>query len=280
MQACPGKLLRINQSSAETGILVIFVLFALCLLPDTLLAADSGRSSTPAAGGVALWVWLICFLRRKRPIGGWLLYYFIGLYGALAVTIVATISSLPNYNPARWDTALHYFLFMVTTVPSNLFLLAQVWLSFSLLRQKGRDWKHIELLRTVLILDVAFSILSIPIDAKLWPEGIFFSSYSGVLSLIWFFYFKKSIRVQYVFKDKHWDWALLHPKSTSDLWYYHDGKDSSGPYTVSELKYLYLNGTLVDNTSVWTDSEPASFLKDSPVFMRFQSIKEQVPNRT
>jgi hypothetical protein len=191
-------------------LLIFLIVF---ILPDNLLAADSSRPSTPPVGAVVgFLVWLICFLRRKRPIGGWLLYYFIGLYGGLAVSIVVTIASLPNYSPAQWDTMLHYFLFIITTVPNVLFLLAQVFLSFFLFSQNRRNWKYIETLKTVLLLDFAFSLLSIAIDAALWSASVFFSAYSAVLSLIWFFYFKRSARVRYVFKDRNWDWETLHPK--------------------------------------------------------------------
>lgn len=212
MAAYMIKSSRIYSSALLTGFMVLLLLLIVSILPDNLFGADSTRPSTPAAGGAAFWVWLICFLRRKRPIGGWLLYYFIGLYGGLAISIVLTIPSLPNYNPAQWDTMLHYFLFIITTVPNDLFLLAQVYLSFSLLSQNRRNWKHVETLKTVLLLNFVFSLLSIPIETTLWPESVFFSAYSAALSLVWFFYFKKSVRVEYVFKDRHWDWEIFHPR--------------------------------------------------------------------
>ncbi len=197
---------------AILSIAILFCFFVVFLFPQIILAADSGRSSSvPTAGGAAFWIWLICYLRRKKPIGGWLLYYFIGVYAGLLISILLTLPFLANYNPSEWDNNLHYFLFIITTVPDDIFLLAQVFLSFYLISQNRRDWKYIEILRKVLIANFAFSIGSIPIEATLWPQSVFFSIYSAMLSLIWFFYFKKSVRVQYVFKDKQWNWEIFHP---------------------------------------------------------------------
>jgi hypothetical protein len=182
------------------------------LFPQNSFAADAGQSSsTPAAGGAAFWIWLICYLRRKKPIGGWLLYYFIGLYVGLFISMILTVPSLSNYIPSEWDNKLHYFLFIITTIPGDIFLIAQVVLSYYLISQARRDWKYIEILRKVLLADFVFSVGSIPIEATLWPQSIFFSIYSAILSLIWFFYFKKSVRVEYVFKNKQWNWELFHP---------------------------------------------------------------------
>ena len=156
-------------------------------------------------------IWLVCYVRRKNPIGGWLLYYFIGLYVGLFISIALIVPSLSNYNPLEWDDKFHYFLFIITTIPGEILLLAQVLLSIYLLSKKRRDWKHIEILKKVLFADVVFSAISIPIEVSLWPVSVFFSIYSAILSLIWFFYFRKSVRVQYVFKDKLWNPEILYP---------------------------------------------------------------------
>jgi hypothetical protein len=192
--------------------IVPFCLLLIFFLPQSLLAAESGKpSSTPFAGGGGILIWLVCYIRRKNPIGGWLLYYFIGLYVGFFISISLTVPSLSNYNPLEWDDNFHYFLFIITTIPGDIFLLAQVILSFFMISQKRRDWKYIEILKKVLLADFVFSVCSIPIEASLWPASAFFSVYSAILSLIWFFYFKKSVRVQYVFKDKLWNAEIFYP---------------------------------------------------------------------
>ncbi len=209
MNTCPTRVSRIETLIHMTSFLVLIVLLVFLVLPENLLAADSNRSST--AGGGALAFWLICYLARKYPIGGWLLMYFISLYSGFVISIIMTIISFQNYNPLQWDSILHYLIFLITTVPGDFILLIQVYLSFSLLSESRRDWKHIETLKTVLFLNIIFSLFSIPFDLTLWPDNVIISVYSAVVSLIWFSYFKKSARVKYVFKEKNWDWALLNP---------------------------------------------------------------------
>jgi hypothetical protein len=203
---------KLSMKGIMTQGIAILLFLVVFLSPQSILAADSGRPSSPSmAGAAAFWIWLICYLRRKKPIGGWLLYYFIGVYVGVLIWIMLTVTSLSNYNPSEWDNKLHYFLFILTTIPGDIFLLGQVFLSFYLISQNRRDWKYIEILRKVLLANLIFSLGSIPIEATLWPQSVFFTIYSAVLSLIWFFYFKKSIRVQYVFKDKQWNWEIFHP---------------------------------------------------------------------
>jgi len=195
--------------------MICYLIFLFIIIPINLFAAESTNSSVSAFGGGAFWIGLLCFIRRKKPIGGWLLYYFIGLYAGLIISIIMFIPLFPDYNPAQWDNKLHYFLFILTTVPGQIFIIFQAYLSFFLISKNRRDWKHIEALKTVLLIDFIISILSIIIDYNFWPDNVFLSVYSAALSLIWFLYFKQSVRVQYVFKDKNWNWELLHPKKYS-----------------------------------------------------------------
>jgi len=187
------------------GMIISFCAFVICLLPQYGLAADADRTSKAPIGGGAFLAWLICYLRRKKPIGGWLLYYFIALYVGAYISAILTLSSLSNYNPSGWDDKLQYFLFIITSIPGDIFLIAQVVLSFYLISQKRRDWKYVEMLKKVLLASFIFSVASIPVDLSYWPESSFFTIYSAILAIIWFFYFKNSLRVQFVFKEKVWD---------------------------------------------------------------------------
>ncbi|GBE06009.1 hypothetical protein BMS3Abin10_01651 [bacterium BMS3Abin10] len=169
------------------------------------------------AGG-GLLIWLICFWKRKNPIGGWLLYYFITLFVGFFISIALTLApdNLSNFNPMLWDDKIMYFFFIVTTVPSDALLLAQIVLTYYLLSSVRRDWKHILILRNILLAEIILSLVSIPIDMNYWPDtgSAFFSGYALVVSSIWYFYFKKSVRVEYVFKHKNWNWDTFHPSKS------------------------------------------------------------------
>jgi hypothetical protein len=114
-----------------------------------------------------------------------------------------------NYIPGGWDSNLHYSLYVLTTIPGYIILIAQVVLSYYLISETKRDWKYIELLRKLLIANFVFSVGCIAIDATLWAENVIFSIASALDSFIWFFYFKKSVRVEGVFKDKQWNWETF-----------------------------------------------------------------------
>jgi hypothetical protein len=192
---------------------VALCLFGVFVTPQNILAAESGRSfTTPAPfGGAILWA-LVCYLKRKNAIGGWLLYYFAGVYAGFLISIVLVFSSggFSNYNPFAWDDKSQYFLFIITTIPNDVLLLSQLVLSIPMMSKKHRDWKYIKILQYVLIAEFLFSLISIPVEFKYWPESVPFSIYSSVFSLIWFLYFRQSARVYHVYKLKQWNWEVFH----------------------------------------------------------------------
>ena len=206
---------KVKSSSLLKRFMIILLLLVASAFPNNLYAAGSTSTATGGTLGGAFWMGLLCYFMRKRPIGGWLLYYFICLYVWLIVNTLLSIPSLPDYNPIQWGNKLHYFLFILATIPFYIFLLIQVFLSFYLLPTNRRDWKHIKVLKTTLFLSFVFSLLSVPIGINLWPDSVFLDVYSAVLSLLWFLYFKRSSRVKIVFKDKNWNWDALYPKKYS-----------------------------------------------------------------
>ena len=64
-------------------------------------AAQTKTNPTP----LALVVGIICYLARKQPIGGWLLYYYISLYSVVAFSWVILAATFQNYSPERWQSA-------------------------------------------------------------------------------------------------------------------------------------------------------------------------------
>ncbi len=193
---------------------VLYLFFIAFLLPENILAAESTQTAKPpAAIGVTFWLLLICYWNRKKPIGGWLLYYFITLFvgSIMSIILIFFTLTLSNFNPMNWENKSRYFLYIITTVPGYVFLLSQILLSYYLLSEIRRDWKHIQILRKILLADFIFSVFYIPIEITYWSltGSTILNGFSAMVSLIWYFYFKKSIRVKCVFKDKAWNWEML-----------------------------------------------------------------------
>jgi hypothetical protein len=102
------------------------ILVAFCIFPPAILAASETQSPSNSAPPGALIIGLTCWLARKKPIGGWLLFFFIQLYLGLAVAIVLLFAvSLRNYNPALWPSTNLYLLFLLSSLPPLLLLSTQ-----------------------------------------------------------------------------------------------------------------------------------------------------------
>jgi len=194
-------------------IISILAIFIFLEIPKTLLASESYKSS-PVPGGfgfTALILFIICYSRRKKEIGGWLLYYFIQLYLATGILIIYALFSLSDYRPSTWDSTIRYALFLLTTIPGYLFLFAQTIVSFWLLSSEDRNWRNVNILRLIFLLDLIFSIVAIPINITLWPARVGFNVIALIWLAIWLSYFSFSKRVHSVYKNKDWS-DLQQPK--------------------------------------------------------------------
>jgi hypothetical protein len=90
----------------------------------------------------------------------------------------------------------------VTTLISDLLLIAQVVVATILL--KSRDWKWVKKLRVVLIASLCWMAVVISIDAAYYPSDVPLDIYSLIVLTIWLPYFFRSNRVRRVFLSKDW----------------------------------------------------------------------------
>ena len=185
------------------SILALFI--ATIALEPPLLAQSSSSNPAPAVPGGfigALIMWWICSRRRHQAIGGWLLYFFIQLYISLGVTILLFIAGFENYRPSAWEGSGLYPLFILSTVPGLLLVPVQV--TFGTFVLNRRDWKWVQRLKVVLLIDLVFVLIALAIDSYYFSDNVFFDVYSLIWPSIWLPYFTKSKRVQRVFKTKDW----------------------------------------------------------------------------
>jgi hypothetical protein len=185
-----------------------FGLLALSL--PVFASTDTPATSFQSSGtGVLLTLvmvmWYVCANRRKKEIGGWLLYYYIRLYiGAITIVLV-TVNSLDNYLPKAWvNTPDLYPFFLLTTVPGLLLYCAEFVVAEKL--RMSRNYAYVPVLRYILFAGLASSLIAIAINIKYF-EGIS----AGVLNImtviwpvIWIPYFYFSKRVKSVFKNRDW----------------------------------------------------------------------------
>ncbi len=150
---------------------------------------------------VLLIVW--CVQSRQKPIGGWLLLFFIQLYFGVAGSAVITIASIANFDPSSWNGSPLYYLYLLSAVPGLLMRGAEAVVGVGILRT--RAWKWVAWLRRVLIADLVFALIGLGIDLVSFPQNIVFSVLALLWPMIWLPYFYMSKRVRRVFATGDWD---------------------------------------------------------------------------
>jgi membrane protease YdiL (CAAX protease family) len=166
--------------------------------------ANATRSSAPTIPWVAVAIisWVLCYQKRKNPVGGWLLYFFIQLFTGLLYSQVSLLMSATTYGPSNWHEPSLYMLFLLSTLPAEIVLLVEEVVSAILLQT--RAWRLINFLRGILVARLLFGLLSIAIDKSRFPGGLARRSAEVILSTIWLLYFSNSTRVKQVFKTHDW----------------------------------------------------------------------------
>jgi len=189
-------------------------LFALSL--PVFASTDTPVTSAPVGGiGIllALIVWYICASRKKKEIGGWLLYYYIQLYIGAITTVLATVDSFDDFLSETWINKPDlYPFFLLTTVPALLLLCAQFAVAERL--RVSRNYIYVPILRYILFADIVYSLIAMAINNRYFEES---SAAFTIISIIWpsiwipYFYFSK--RVRSVFKNRDW----LAPTSNAEV---------------------------------------------------------------
>jgi hypothetical protein len=170
--------------------------------PDT--PAVSPQFSGIGAPVLILLIWYVCASRRKKEIGGWLLYYYIQLYIGAIIAVMLTVRSFDKYLPGTWEYLPgQYPFFLLSTVPVLLVYLAKFVVAERL--RISRDYAYVPILRYILFADLASSLIAIAINNQYFEGN---SAGFNIVTLIWpiiwipYFYFSK--RVKSVFKNHDW----------------------------------------------------------------------------
>lgn len=191
--------------------ILILLALSVCLV-FLFVAAAYAQSQTPSTRNIggplfgAAITALICYRARRRAIGGWLLYYYIQLYGGALIIGIMTLASLSKYPPQNWPDKSLYTLFLLSTIPTDLAIIGEIIVASCLLSKRFRNSSTINILRGVFVFAFTFSIVGLCIDFGHWKESIPFDILGMLLPAIWFFYFTFSKRVNLVFKKNEWDY--------------------------------------------------------------------------
>jgi Protein of unknown function (DUF2569) len=195
--------------------LLCAVIAAFC---QAALGADQPKPAPPGIPGcgglvqIALIVW--CVQSRPKPIGGWLLLFFIQLYFGLLLTVVIGAASIPNLRPSTWEGSPLYYLFLLSTVPGPLLRVAQAVVGTGLLKTRNGKW--VRWMRGLLIADFVCALIGLGVDVAVFPANIVFSALALIWPMIWLPYFYVSKRVKSVFLTKDWGQTPPKPEAATD----------------------------------------------------------------
>ena len=187
-----------------------------CTMLALLLASSSSNSTyAPGLPGGGIIAWIVCYKQRRSQIGGWLLFYYWQLYGGILVTLLFFAVAFQSYVPESFDNAGLYHFFLWSTLPTLLLFATQVVVSTMFL--SVRSWELLKLMRWVLAFQLVACLLAMIIDARKFPDNLFFDVWNAIGPAVWSLYFYRSKRVKHVFRTCDWDVAVeeFYPLSPS-----------------------------------------------------------------
>ena len=192
--------------------ILLRMLICTLAVPLAMLAAGSQTGSqyspTFPLGLIPIW---ICSARKRKPIGGWLMFYYWQLYSGLLITAVFFAMNIQSYVPENVESTRTFSLFLASIVPVQLSLVAECAVATLLL--STRTWDMFKLLRWVMVAGVAAAVLGTGIDAIYFPDNLPLSLLATASDLLWLAYVFRSKRVRHVFCLHDWDSAVnsIHP---------------------------------------------------------------------
>jgi hypothetical protein len=160
--------------------------------------AGQGAGSQSPLGGLAVIVAIICVVRRKSAIGGWLMFFLFQIFAGTVFSLFTLITVMA----ARQHTNL-YVYYLLSTVPEALALIAVSVVCVALLRT--RDWRWMTPLRGALALSIAAGIVVVAIDVVKFPGSIALDTTAVIYRTIILAYFCVSKRVDSAFRTLDWE---------------------------------------------------------------------------
>jgi hypothetical protein len=196
-------------------------------------AQSSSQDQRPVIPGLGplLIILGICWWRRKKPIGGWLLCFFVYVFVGSVMAVVVLMLSVKGSQPAALDDPKLYALFLLSTVP--YYVVRGVLLAFAIALLRTRAWKWVQAMKFALGVDIFFLLTGLAIDAAHFPGSALIDMNSLLSSSAFLAYLFASKRVKRVFKTKDW------PQPISEVPSILDGEPQKGIiYTPSELEAM------------------------------------------
>jgi hypothetical protein len=152
---------------------------------------------------LALIFGVVCYLRRKESIGGWLLYFYYWVYALFVAYAYDVAAHYRAFLPSTKADPEHHLALIATVYPRLIALVVVIGIVMIMLKQ--REWVWVERLRLALGAEIVIAAVSVALDAKYFPKSFTLNLGRCVMMFLWFLYFCLSDRVYSVFRLKDWE---------------------------------------------------------------------------
>ena len=192
------------MTERNSYLLVLVIAIIAFFTNSEVLAASADAPRQHVAGGGLFIAFGIAYLSRRRPIGGWLLYFYVQLYLSLFISLIVVSQVVSNLDPRQWSNSFLYVMFFLSTFPMLATEFLEIFAATKLLFR--RNEQNVKFLRKILIALAITSAMALVIDVKYFQEVLspVFDSITLVFAIIWFLYFSKARRVKMVFINRTW----------------------------------------------------------------------------
>ena len=155
--------------------------------------------------GALLWL-AIAFWSKRKPLGGWLFFYYFTLYTGLIINLAITDFDL--LSPSGWEAPALYTLYVLSIGPTLLAFILEIIFSTRLLFKSQRSKRRLDVLRYVLAASIVTAIWKGVINYYFFTEldTLQFDIATVISFSIWCRYFFVSRRVAHVFSNSQSEW--------------------------------------------------------------------------
>lgn len=145
---------------------------------------------------------IVSYWRRKRAIGGWLLFSCYWMSAVLLIYLSDGIANLGTFLHPATRNPTRQLALISAIYPRLLAMLSVVVLVAGML--KSREWIWVERLKLMLGATVLVAGVSLVLDAIYFPGSLVGNSIRWIMLPVWLAYFHVSKRVSRVFRTKDW----------------------------------------------------------------------------
>lgn len=146
---------------------------------------------------------IVCYVRRGKPIGGWLMFFYSWMGGEFLRLFLSAVEHPSAYLGPGGDGKRLQLALVMTTIPRLIAVGCALAAGIVLLVR--REWKWVERVRMYMVAAMTVSGISVAMDAVYFKSALWMNVARCAGLAVWTAYFYVSERVERVFLTKDWE---------------------------------------------------------------------------